>query len=114
MSAHYWAGEREQDGKTSIYRGPLLLAFDPVYNSMGPDKIPDLDARNLQLKLDNTSRPIKPWVLLRTRAIGGAEIRLCDFATAGVYGNVYRTWLPIWNVKALAFDRSRTVWNNRP
>ena len=30
MSLHYWVGEKECDGKTSIYRGPVLLAHNPV------------------------------------------------------------------------------------
>jgi DUF1680 family protein len=44
MSFHYWVGEREQAGNCSIYRGPLLLAYDQQYNSMDPDAIPPLDA----------------------------------------------------------------------
>jgi len=28
MSPHFWVGEREYAGKTSIYRGPILLAYD--------------------------------------------------------------------------------------
>ena len=26
----FWRGEREYEGKTSIYRGPLLLAYDLI------------------------------------------------------------------------------------
>jgi len=29
MSLHYWAGENSYEGKTSIYRGPILLAYNP-------------------------------------------------------------------------------------
>jgi DUF1680 family protein len=114
MSAHYWAGEREQDGKSSVYRGPVLLAFDPVYNSKGPGEIPQLDARSLDWELDNTSRSIQPWVLLRTRAVDGSEIRLCDFASAGAYGNPYKTWLRIRNVSPIRYDLNHPAWNNRP
>lgn len=114
MSAHYWAGEREQDGKASIYRGPLLLAFDPAYNPASSNAIPQLNARNLAWELENTSHTVKPWVLLKVRAMNGKDVVLCDFATAGAYGNPYRTWLPIANVNPLPFDRSRPVWSGRP
>ncbi len=33
MSFHYWVGERESAGKTSIYRGPLLLVYEEEQNS---------------------------------------------------------------------------------
>ena len=28
MSLHYWAGQKEKEGFTSIYRGPILLAYN--------------------------------------------------------------------------------------
>ena len=36
MSFHYWVGERESLGKTSIYRGPILLAYDPAFDQLCP------------------------------------------------------------------------------
>lgn len=114
MSFHYWAGEREDYGKTSIYRGPILLAFDPTYNSTGPHDVPELDARDLKFEPTATHLPIQPIELLRVKAVNGSEITLCDFATAGAYGNYYRTWLPIKNVGPRSFDPSRPVWDNRP
>jgi DUF1680 family protein len=114
MALHYWVGEREYDGKTSIYRGPILLTFDPVYNAMDSDEVPDLDAREMKVELTTTNRLIQPWVLLKFKAISGQDVTLCDFATAGAYGNYYRTWLPVKNIQPVAFDPSRPVWNNRP
>jgi DUF1680 family protein len=113
-SLHYWAGEREYDGKTSIYHGPLLLAFDPVYNLMDPEDVPELDARNLNPRFEKTDRIFQPWLLVKVKATNGQDVTLCDFATAGAYGNHYRTWLPIKNLAPLAFDPSQPVWNNRP
>jgi DUF1680 family protein len=114
MSAHYWVGERECVGKASVYRGPILLAFDPVYNTMDPDGVPELDARDMTLQLEKTNRWLQPWVLVKVKATNGGDVTLCDFATAGMYGNYYRSWLPITNVDPVPFEKSRPVWNNRP
>ena len=32
MSMHFWRGEKECDGLSSVYRGPILLAYDHRYN----------------------------------------------------------------------------------
>jgi DUF1680 family protein len=114
MSLHYWAGEREYDGKTSIYRGPILLAFDPVYNSMDPEDIPELDAATLKPESTSTNRRYQPWVLLKVKSVDGKDVVLCDFATAGAYGNFYKSWLPIRGVQPAVFDPTRPVWANRP
>lgn len=114
LSPHFWAGEREEFGKTSIYVGPILLAFDPTYNSMEPGAIPEMDARHLTLRPVSTDKPIRPWLLRKVMAVNGQPVVLCDFATAGAYGNEYVSWLPIRNVTSLPFERQRPVWINRP
>ena len=35
-----WIGEREAAGKVSVYRGPLLLAYDQRLNALDPDERP--------------------------------------------------------------------------
>ena len=114
MSPHYWAGERELDGKVSIYRGPILLAFDPAYNSFDADAIPELDSSALALEPAKTAKPIQPAVFVSAKALNGQTINLCDFATAGAFGNPYRSWLAVRHVAPAAFDRKRPVWSNRP
>ena len=53
-------------------------------------------------------------MILTTKAADGAQVALVDFASAGAYGNHYRTWLPISNVDPVAFKRDKPVWANRP
>ena len=62
MSPHYWAGERELDGKASLYRGPILLAFDPAYNSGATGALPELDAARLVLNPAIAQKSVQPWI----------------------------------------------------
>jgi hypothetical protein len=114
MSPHFWVGERQLDGWVSAYHGPLLLAFDPAFNSIDVEEIPDLDARGFELRPVTADAAIQPWVLFAVKAVNGAEVRLCDFATAGAFGNSYRSWLVIRNLEPARFHPERPVWNNRP
>jgi uncharacterized protein len=114
LSFHFWAGEREQDAKTSVYRGPLLLAFDTLHNEADIERVPELDGARLEGVAETSSRMYKPWVLLKFAGAGGQSVRLCDFATAGAYGTNYKTWLPVRNVKPVPYGRRGPVWVNRP
>lgn len=114
MSPHYWAGERNFAGKTSVYHGPILLAFDPVHNEIDPAEIPQIDANTLSFEVGHTTRQIQPWMILTAEASDGTQVALCDFASAGAYGNYYRTWLPLQNIAPLAFSLDKPVWANRP
>lgn len=113
MSPHYWVGDRETFGKTSAYVGPILLAFDPAYNSMDPGVIPEMDAKHFKLQPATTNKSIQPWLLRSVEATNGQTLMLCDFATAGAYGDEYVSWLPIRNVAPVNFERERLIWTNR-
>jgi len=96
MSLRTWIGERDAQGKISLYRGPLLLAYDRRFNTMDPDEVPAVDPQGLEV----TPVPWhggwpEPWVLVRVPTTDGHELLLCDFATAGAAGTPYRTWLPL-------------------
>jgi DUF1680 family protein len=114
LSPHLWVGERESDGQASIYRGPLLLAYDPAYGGVHPDAVPQLDAKSLRFEPATTAKRIQPWILVKGVDAKGNEIVLCDFTTAGAYGNFYRSWLPIQNAAPVRATPDRPAWNNRP
>jgi hypothetical protein len=102
MGLRFIPGDREALGRVSLYRGPLLLAFDPRHNAFDDTSIPALDldrlddARVVQVaaSMPNTS-VTAPWLLMDVPAANGRTVRLSDFATAGVTGRRYRSWLPV-------------------
>ena len=117
MSLHFWRGERECEGLTSVYRGPLLLAYDHRYNleraagnrdeprdynewSAQIDyglNVPELDARQMIGRPVAWEDWLPPLLLLEYEATDGKPVRLCDFASAGVAGTPYASWLPVRN-----------------
>ena len=118
MSLHFWEGQNEFAGLSSIYRGPLLLVFDHRYNLhlAGSDytkvhdsgdwkntndlmlTIPALDARNLVEKRGQWKHWLPPYMLLEFESVDGKSVRLCDFGSAGEGGTPYMSWLPVENV----------------
>ena len=105
LSPHFWVGERELEGRTSIYRGPILLTYDRYFNEMDPDDAPALDAEAVEGRLVPWEGRTKPWGLFQARARDGRDVLLCDYATAGATGTPYRSWLPVEGVSPAPFSR---------
>ncbi|MCS6830919.1 MAG: hypothetical protein NZ749_09795, partial [bacterium] len=97
FSLHAWLGEREQAGKVSLYRGPVLLAYDQRFNTVDPDDLPALSLSRLRYTQESLppDEVHPPLMLLRFRGADGRAVSLCDFASAGSAGTVYRSWLPV-------------------
>lgn len=105
MPLHIWPGQLEMEGLASIYRGPVLLAYDRRFNTFDPNELPPLGAESLWYTLGTCSEYPEPWLLVQFTASNGRELRLCDFATAGATGTPYRTWLPITGLGQLPAER---------
>jgi len=134
MSLHFWAGERECAGRASVYRGPLLLAYDHRYNlglapkgrkkvrdydcfTPHPDymlKVPALDARRMVGKPAQWTEWMPPALLLKFRATDGRPVMLCDFASAGEAGTPYLSWLPVENAPKADFSPENPLRSARP
>lgn len=73
-----------------------------------------LAAGALIFKPATTFRSIQPWVLFSVKDAQGREMLLCDYATAGAYGNHYATWLPVKGLSTIAYSKDQPpVWTNR-
>jgi DUF1680 family protein len=114
LRPHFWAGERECEGRTSIFRGPLLLAFDRRFNEMDPDELPGLNAARMGGRRIRSRGWLPARLLWECRGTDGRAVRLCDYASAGVAGNDYRTWLRVDGVPAVPFTRANPLRTGRP
>jgi len=111
MALRYWAGEMGRMGHAAIYRGPLMLAFDPKLNSIDSSHLPAIDLARLgSAEVRPDYAPVAaadarfaPTLLVRVPAVDGTSLLLCDFASAGVYGTDYVGWLPAMNAKPAPF-----------
>ncbi|HEY2952948.1 MAG TPA: beta-L-arabinofuranosidase domain-containing protein [Verrucomicrobiae bacterium] len=94
-------GDKEQQGRVSLYRGPLLLACDQRFNSFDETAFPLFDLHRLKdVTLADSAEKglvLRPWLLLDVPASGGQTLHLCDFASAGATGTRYRSWLRATN-----------------
>ncbi len=94
------AGANEATGKVSLYRGPVLLAYDQAYNSFDEANLPPLnlarlgEAKSVSPLAGADGLQSKPWLLLDLPVDAGGLLRLVDFASAGANGTRYRSWLP--------------------
>lgn len=105
FSLQFWSGERDYAGKTSIYRGPLLLTYDRRHNPFDPDQIPRLDAQGLVGKVLPARAGAPPFLLVEFATSDGRAVRLCDFGSAGADGSPYRSWLEVANTPPAIFAR---------
>ncbi len=101
MAVRFVPGDREAAGKVSLYRGPILLAYDQRDNDFDEPELPLVDltrlreARVVPLPPGGAHDVANPWLLVELP--GTRTLRLRDFASAGATGTRYRSWLSAAN-----------------
>ncbi|MHB0960119.1 MAG: beta-L-arabinofuranosidase domain-containing protein [Pirellulaceae bacterium] len=103
MPLRYEPGGGEMAGRMSVYRGPLLLAYDVLLNDNAPpDPVPctpsDLQQARVSFPASAPDQArigrFSPWLIVDVPRGDGTVLRLCDFASAGARGSHYVSWLP--------------------
>ncbi|MBN2506513.1 MAG: glycoside hydrolase family 127 protein [Verrucomicrobia bacterium] len=101
LPVRFTPGANEAAGKVSLYRGPILLAFDPAHNAFDEDDLPPVDLERLAQAQEVTwpepptqrDALLQPWLAVDVPTADGRTVRLVDFAGAGARGTPYRSWL---------------------
>lgn len=103
FSLRFSAGEKAYAGKASVYRGPLLLCFDPHFDR-GNDFThrPALSAATMAVT--KVERLSEAGALFYCTAADGGSVVLCDLYTAGLTGSPYTTWSTVADVAPAAFS----------
>lgn len=96
------AGAQEARGCVSLYRGPILLAWDQRLHEFDEDSLPPVDLPRLREAravpaggpvASDWRKQLEPRLLVHLPSCTGPTLHLCDFASAGATGTRYRTWL---------------------
>ncbi|MFO0889054.1 MAG: glycoside hydrolase family 127 protein [Isosphaeraceae bacterium] len=82
MTPHVWAGEKESAGRVSIFRGPILLAFDQRFNPGMAEDPPAIDLAGAMVLTNPQPSGPHPILLVEARTAAG-PVLLCDFASEG-------------------------------
>lgn len=110
MGPWLWAGEKECAGKTSIYWGPILLAYDPRFDTYSPSALPVIDLSQACVSADPGNQFPSPYIVKTYRTVDGKSVTLCDFASAGMAGNRYASWLKAEPMPNSAEYDERNPW----
>ncbi len=113
MTLHCWVGEDRFAGRTAVYYGPILLAYDErVAGKPAGEASFTLEAlKNMTVTAGDGE---SAWLTFDAEDTTGVKRRLVDFASAGKSGGFYTSWLRVaHDLSPLPFSRDGLpVWLN--
>jgi len=97
-----------------IYRGPLLLGFDPRFNTFDTRPLPLATAALPKYTKADCDSWLQPLSVYAFDCVDGSKVTLCDCGSLGVTGRPFTTWLDTDFAGAPApftqANPTRTVW----
>ncbi len=92
FTPRFQTGAEDYAGKVCVFQGPILFSSDVRYEA-------NRDTPSAPLTLDGlTIKPIEPppeagpWILARMTDGRGQQFTVCDFSSAGLFGDRYISW----------------------
>jgi DUF1680 family protein len=116
FSLHYWQGDLEVGAKVSVYRGPILLAYDQRFNKAPYTEAPALDLKQMAYERTGSADSLfpQPFLLLSFKDERKNPVVLCDFTSAGQTGAGYTTWIPVKNgLETPRYTLNPPMWGRR-
>ncbi|MDB6168504.1 MAG: hypBA [Verrucomicrobia bacterium] len=101
------AGREDYAGKVCVFRGPLLFASDGRYAGEHVPYSGPLNPRGITMDPIALPEGAGPWVLARLTDGDGRRIVVCDFSSAGIFGDEYRSWFELQPARGAAAPRAR-------
>ena len=92
FTPRFWAGEQEESGRISIYRGPILCTYEARFNDGNPDALPPIEWKGITVEPRSLEGETHAWVLAEVTQGDRPSFKVCDFASAGLTGKRYRSW----------------------
>jgi uncharacterized protein len=111
MTQREWKGEDGRAGRSALYWGPLLLAFDTHFNETELSALGSVKAETVELlekPVSGGAARFAPIGLWHAQTEAG-PVTLCDFGSAGAHGTAFAAWLPTNVVVAVSPEEGATA-----
>lgn len=95
FTPRYQTGAEDYAGKVSVFRGPILFSSDARYDPDQVERPVPLTLNGLKIKPVESSDDPGPWILAQMTDSSGKQLIVCDFSSAGLFGDKYMSWFDL-------------------
>ena len=95
FTPRFQTGAEDYAGKISVFQGPILFASDARYDANQDKAHLTLDPKGLTITPIEPPAGEGPWILARMVDGTGRHLTVCDFSSAGLFGDKYASWFDL-------------------